>query len=342
MEFDTWGGDSGMGLANQPRMRFAALPTPLQYAGNLTAELGGPQIYLKRDDLTGLAMGGNKTRKLEYLIADAAQAGATHLITVGAAQSNHARQTAAAARLAGMEAHLVLNSAVAEPEVQGNLLLDRIFGATVHIVASHDERAAKVEEVAADLADAGKTPYIIPGGGSNGIGALGYVNAMLELSGQLVEAGVAPSAMYFAAGGGGTHGGIIVGAKLYGLDFRIIGVLVEGVNEPGIQRAFTVTDWTAERIGITNPVTRSDIVCDDRQVGKGYGIPTEQGLEAIRLLARTEGVLLDPVYSSKAFAGMVADILAGMYDASESVVFLHTGGSPALFAMREDVLPEID
>ncbi|HUG15061.1 MAG TPA: pyridoxal-phosphate dependent enzyme, partial [Thermomicrobiales bacterium] len=147
-----------MRLATQPRMRLAALPTPLQYAANLTGELGGPRVYLKRDDLTGLALGGNKTRKLEYLIADAALAGATHVITVGAAQSNHARQTAAAARLAGMEAVLVLNSASSTPEEQGNLLLDRILGATVHVVSSHAQRAARVEEIAADLSDSGAIP----------------------------------------------------------------------------------------------------------------------------------------------------------------------------------------
>jgi D-cysteine desulfhydrase family pyridoxal phosphate-dependent enzyme len=330
-----------MSLADQPRMRLATLPTPLQFAPNLTRELGGPSIYLKRDDLTGLAMGGNKTRKLEYLMADAAQAGATHVITVGAAQSNHARQTTAAARIAGMEAVLVLNASAENPDVQGNLLLDRILGATVHLVRTQEERSPKVEEVAADLADSGATPYIIPGGGSNGIGALGYVSAMLELSAQLVDGEISPSAMYFAAGGGGTHAGIIVGAKLYGLEFRIIGVMVEDDNSEGISRALNVTNWTAERLGINNPVSESDIVCDDRHVGEGYGIPTQAGIEAIQMLARTEGVLLDPVYTSKAFAGMVADIRAGMYQPTESIVFLHTGGAPALFAMADRIAPEM-
>lgn len=327
-----------MGLAEQPRVRFAELPTPLQFAANLTRELGGPRIYLKRDDLTGLAMGGNKTRKLEFLIADAIDAGATHVITVGAAQSNHARQTAAAARLARLEPVLVLNAATDAPDVQGNLLLDRILGATMHIVSSSADRPAKVEEVAADLADSGATPYVIPGGGSNGVGALGYVAAMLELSTQLVAARVSPAAMYFATGGGGTHGGIVVGARLYGCDFPITGVLVEDTSEAGIERAMRVAEWTAERLGISNPVQRADVICDDRRVGQGYGIPTEAGIEAIQLLARTEGVFLDPVYSSKAFAGMIADIRAGKFASSDSVIFLHTGGSPALFAMRDDLI----
>lgn len=329
-----------MGLIDQPRMRFAALPTPLQLAPRLSEALGGPRIYLKRDDLTGLALGGNKTRKLEYLVADAMAHGATHLITVGAVQSNHARQTAAAARLAGMECHLVLNARTSDPEVQGNLLLDKLLGATVHVVAGGpDERQAKVDEVAADLADRGHLPYIIPGGGSNGVGALGYVGAMLELSYQLWEQSIQPKAMYFAAGGGGTHGGIIMGAKLYAVEFAINGVLVEGKAEAGVERAHRVTGWTAERLGIDNPVAASDIVCDGGHVGDGYGIPTREGLHAIALLARTEGVLLDPVYTAKAFAGMVADIHAGVYASDDAVIFLHTGGSPALFAQADVLLP---
>jgi D-cysteine desulfhydrase family pyridoxal phosphate-dependent enzyme len=324
-----------MGLMEQPRIRFAALPTPLQLAQRLSDELGGPRIYLKRDDLTGLALGGNKTRKLEYLVADAAAMGATHLITTGAAQSNHARQTAAAARLAGMECHLVLNSSNPEPDIQGNLLLDHLLGATTHIVATQAERASKVDEVAADLADSGHQPYVIPGGGSNGVGSLGYVAAMLELQGQLLELGVAPKAMYFAAGGGGTHGGIIMGAKLYGIGFDCIGVLVEGKNEGGIERAQRVANETAERLSIDNPVKSSDLICDDGHVGEGYGIPTDEGLAAIQLLARTEGVLLDPVYTAKAFAGMLADVRDGRYSRDDAILFLHTGGVPALFAQRD-------
>lgn len=180
-----WNEDFLMGLFDQPRARIATLPTPLHFAGNLTRELGGPKIYLKRDDLTGLALGGNKTRKLEYLVADAQLSGATHLITVGAAQSNHARQTAAAARIAGMACSLVLYTAAPEPDTPGNLLLDRLLGANIHVVPSQIEMQTKMEEVAADLTDSGAVPYMIPSGGSSGVGALGYVAAMLELSHQL-------------------------------------------------------------------------------------------------------------------------------------------------------------
>jgi D-cysteine desulfhydrase family pyridoxal phosphate-dependent enzyme len=329
-----------MGLSQHPRVRLAALPTPLQFAERLTAALGGPRIYLKRDDLTGLAMGGNKTRKLEYLVADALRSGATHLITVGAAQSNHARQTAAAARLVGMESVLVLNHATPELDVQGNLLLDKLLGATVHIVGSGEEIQGKVDEVAADLTDTGAVPYVIPVGGSNGVGALGYVSGMLELAGQLWEQDINPRAMYFAAGSGGTQAGIVMGARMHGLDMDLVGVRVSGNATEGIDRAFVVAEQTADVLGIRNPLSKDEFIADDRHVGEGYGIPTDEGLAAIKLLAQTEAVLLDPVYTSKAFAGMVADIRDGRYSPGDTIVFLHTGGSPALFAQR-DLLSEV-
>ncbi|RIK41272.1 MAG: D-cysteine desulfhydrase family protein [Chloroflexi bacterium] len=328
-----------MGLLDQPRAKLATLPTPLHLAERLSAELGGPRIYLKRDDLTGLAFGGNKTRKLEYLVGDARTLGATHLITTGGAQSNHARQTAAAARWAGMTPVLVINSSTPQPALQGNLLLDQLFGAEIHLVTSEAERAQKMDELAADLRDSGAVPYIIPGGGSNGVGALGYVAAMLELQGQLYEQHIAPKRVYFAAGGGGTHGGIAVGGALFGVDYDLVGVLVEDTSAEGIERAFTVAAWCAERLGIANPVDKAALIADDSQVGAGYGIPTDACLEAIRLLARTEGVLLDPVYTAKAFAGLIADIRAGMFTADDSVVFIHTGGAPALFAMVDMIAP---
>jgi D-cysteine desulfhydrase family pyridoxal phosphate-dependent enzyme len=322
-----------MGLFDQPRFRLATLPTPLQFAANLTRELGGPRIYLKRDDLTGLAFGGNKTRKLEYLVGDALTQGATHLITCGGPQSNHVRQTAAAARLANLGCTLVMNVA-GEPELQGNLLVDHLLGAEIVCVdvESEAERDAKMDDVAAELRDKGAIPYVIPGGGSNGVGALGYVAAMLELQHQLWERDLQPTHLYVAVGGGGTHGGIALGARLFGADYPITGVLDEGENAGGVERAWRVAAQTAERLNIINPVTRANITCDDRQVGAGYGIATEACLEAIGLLARTEAVLLDPVYTGKAFAGLLADVRAGRFTADDSLVFLHTGGSPILFA----------
>lgn len=328
-----------MGFLEQPRIRLATLPTPLQFAPRLTEVLAGPRIYIKRDDLTGLAFGGNKTRKLEYLVADARSLGATHLITAGGVQSNHARQTAAAARVVGMQPVLTMNAK--EPPIQpsGNFLIDQLFGADIHYVATEAERPAKMDEIAADLRDQGHSPYVIPGGGSNGIGALGYVAAMLELQEQLHAAAIAPRRLYFAAGGGGTHAGIAVGGALFGADYDIVGGMVEDTAAEGIERAFQVTEWTAERLGMPNPVNKAALAADDRFVGPGYGIVTAEGLAAIQLLARTEGILLDPVYTAKAFACMLADIRSGMFTSRDAVIFLHTGGAPALFAMTEAIAP---
>lgn len=332
-------GTTHMGLNEQPRLRFAALPTPLQPAGRLSETLGGPRILIKRDDLTGLAFGGNKTRKLEYLIADAVEAGATHVITAGAAQSNHARQTAAAARLAGMQPVLVLSNPNDAPDVQGNLLLDHLLGADVHIEVTSGPLNDAIDRVAADLRDGGHTPYVIPVGGSNGIGGLGYVAAMLELSHQLWEQNLRPKAMYFASGSGGTQGGIVVGAQMYGIDARLIGVSVGAPREAALARIKPVADEIVARLELTQPIDTSLAVFeyDDGHVGEGYGIATEGCLEAIQLLAQTEGIFLDPVYSGKAFAAMVADIRAGMYATEDTVIFLHTGGAPALFAKRDQL-----
>jgi 1-aminocyclopropane-1-carboxylate deaminase/D-cysteine desulfhydrase-like pyridoxal-dependent ACC family enzyme len=234
-----------------------------------------------------------------------------------------------------------LNSSSADPPPQGNLLLDRILGADIRFISSPDDRQSTMEEIAADLRDAGNVPYIIPGGGSNGVGAVGYVAAMLELNHQLWEQNIHPSAMYFAAGGGGTHGGIALGGALYGSDYLIVGVMIEDTAVDGVERASSIADAAADRLRVPNPLTPLDIVCDDNHVGPGYGIPTPECLDAIRLLARSEGVLLDPVYTAKAFAGMVSDIRAGRYQSDESVVFLHTGGAPALFAMTDILGPVI-
>jgi len=328
-----------MNLFNQPRERIAVLPTPLQHAPRLTAALGGPQIYIKRDDLTGLALGGNKTRKLEYLVADAKAKGATHLITLGGEQSNHVRQTAAAARLAGMQAVLILASPVPEPEVQGNLLLDVLLGAKYHVIESMTERDEAIATISEEISSKGGVPYVIPVGGSNAIGALGYVSAMLELSYQLWEQGVSPTAMYFGSGSGGTQGGIELGARLFGLDFDLRGVMVSPDIDAKRAQMGKILDETAELLGVKNPVDVAEVTLLDNYLGAGYGIPTEGGLEAIELLARTEGILLDTVYTAKAFSALVDEVRKGRYSADDTIVFLHTGGSPALFAKVPDLQP---
>jgi D-cysteine desulfhydrase family pyridoxal phosphate-dependent enzyme len=325
-------------ITSHPRYRLATLPTPLQFARRLTAELGGPRIYIKRDDLTGLAFGGNKTRKLEYLVADALLQDATHLITTGAVQSNHVRQTAAAAAAAGLASELVLVGAP-DADLQGNYLLDRLLGGSTHIITPGTSPIDKMDELAADLHDQGKRPYVIPGGGSNAVGALGYVSAMLELNHQLWCDGVQATNLYHAAGSGGTQAGIVLGTALYGGSYTVTGVAVSGVAADKVERASTIVQQAAGLLGIRNPVAPEAVVVDDSQVGSGYGLATPECLEAIQLLAHTEGILLDPVYTAKAFAGLVADVRSGRLTRNETVIFLHTGGTPALFAKRVELGP---
>jgi D-cysteine desulfhydrase family pyridoxal phosphate-dependent enzyme len=331
-----------MGLTAQPRIRLGTFPTPLQHAPRLTAALGGPHIYIKRDDLTGLALGGNKTRMLEYLFADALQQGATHIITEGGPQSNHVRQTLAAARVTGLAVVIVTNTADPNPPVQGNFLLDQIYGIEYYRVAEERDRPARMAELAEDLKAGGAVPYIIPGGGSNEVGALGYVAAMLELNYQILEMGISPAAFYLPNGGGGNHAGVALGAGLYGSEYQVRGIMIEDNAAIGAERSWKIVQKTAERLGIPCPLTRKDIICVDGFVGPAYAVPTEEGLDALRLLARSEAILLEPVYSAKAFAGMIAEVRSGMYSDDQSIIFLHTGGAPELFAMIEELAPILD
>jgi D-cysteine desulfhydrase family pyridoxal phosphate-dependent enzyme len=321
-----------MGITSLPRVRLGTLPTPLQFAPRLTETLGGPRIYIKRDDLTGLAFGGNKTRMLEYLIGDALHQDATHLITEGGPQSNHVRQTLAAARIFGLDVIIVQNPVDPAPDVQGNFLLDRILGIDYEQVETEPERRERMTEMAERLRSEGHRPYVIPGGGSNEVGAPGYVSAMLELNHQLWNQGVDARALYFPSGGGGTQAGIALGAALYGAPFDPVGVMIEDNAEIGAERAWRIIERTVERLGIANPITPTDLICKDGHVGPGYAIPTPECIDAIQLLARTEGIFLEPIYTAKAFAGMIADIRAGHYTTSDEIIFLHTGGQPVLFA----------
>jgi D-cysteine desulfhydrase family pyridoxal phosphate-dependent enzyme len=328
-------------LSRQPRLSLATLPTPLYDATRLREALGGagrcPRILIKRDDLTTLGLGGNKARKLEYLVADARAHGATTLITTGAVQSNHARMTAAAACVAGMRCILVLTSTAAVPAVAGNLLLDTLYGARIRLVPSLDPMFAVgndepvVAEVQAEERAAGRTPYVIPVGGSSGIGVFGYVSGSAELVDQLLEAGVTPSRLYYASGSRGTQAGLTLGAKLCAAPYRVCGVAVSGGEAEKIERAKRIANEAAARLGLPERVELAELVTDQTHIGEGYGIPTDAALDAIRLLATTEAILLDPCYTSKAMAGMIHDIRSGEMSPSETVVFLHTGGMPALF-----------
>jgi D-cysteine desulfhydrase family pyridoxal phosphate-dependent enzyme len=325
-----------------PRVALATLPTPLQDAERLRMALGGPgkapRIMIKRDDLTGLALGGNKARKLEFLVADAKAQGADVLITTGATQSNHARMTAAAACVAGLECHLVLTSRSVAPPLQGNLLLDRVYGATVHHVGAPDDpRLAlgndeeKVREVQSALLAVGKTPYVIAVGGSSPVGALGYTLATVELAEQLSAGGVTPSRLYYASGSRGTQAGLTLGAKACGVPYRLYGVAVSTGEPEKTYRAFNTANGAAEILDIPTRVELEDLFTDGNFIGEGYGIPTRECLEAIALLARTEGILVDPCYTGKALAGLIAHVRSGVLTPDATVVFLHTGGAPGMF-----------
>jgi D-cysteine desulfhydrase family pyridoxal phosphate-dependent enzyme len=322
-----------MRLATLPRYPLATLPTPLQRARNLEAVLGPrcPRIYLKRDDLTGLAFGGNKARKLEYLVADALANEATTLVTEGAAQSNHARITAAAAAIAGLRSVLVLDARHGS-DVAGNLLLDHLLGAEVRVVPDKAARTELMATIGDELRAAGERPYLIPTGGSVPIGAAGYVTMVAELLGQLVTVAEAPSRLYFATGSLGTQAGLVVGARAFSAPFAVYGVAVEHPVEQLIIDGIALANGTAALLGSDQRFTVADINIDGAFIGVAYGVPTEEGIEAIRLLARTEAIFLDPVYSGKAMAALISHARAGELDPNEAVVFLHTGGGPSLFA----------
>ena len=332
-------------LGSQPRFRLANLPTPLQEAVNLRSALGGPEkcprILIKRDDLTGLAFGGNKVRKLEFLIADALAQKATTIITAGAAQSNHARATAAASCVAGLKSVLVLDTDLDNPPIQGNLLLDRLLGAEVRFVPAGTDMDAAMAEVAEELSHRGDRPYVIPIGGSNGIGTLGYVAATLEIVEQCFELGVAPRRLYYANGSRGTQAGLALGAKILRASYAVQGIAVSGGDEIKRQRAVRIAKEAARLLMTDGELSEDELLNDDGYIGEGYGLMTEGCAEAISLLARTEALFLDPVYSGKAMAGMIDHIRAGTIEPRETVIFLHTGGTPALFAKAGSLLPAL-
>ncbi len=302
-------------------------------ARNLERALGeeSPQIWIKRDDMTGLAFGGNKSRKLEYLTGDALETGATVLISEGAAQSNHARQTAAAAAIAGLKCVLVLDTRRGS-ELTGNLLLDELLGAEVRLVSGPDERKTEMRHVMATLEASGEKPYLIPTGGSVPVGALGYVQCVAELMEQIEDLGLSPKRLYFPTGSQGTQAGLIAGAVVCEAPFAIRGVAVEGTSGDLVAEAVPLTNETLAMLGSDRTLGGADIEIDDSHVGAGYAIPTDDGMAAISLLARTEAIILDPVYTAKAMAGLLADVKNGEFGPDDSIVYLHTGGGPSVFA----------
>lgn len=326
-------------LSRFPRVRLAHLPTPLEFLPRLTEHLGGPQIYVKRDDCTGLGTGGNKTRKLEFLMAEALERDATVVVTQGAVQSNHARQTAAAASKLGLKCELVFEKRVAdasEPYLKsGNVFLDQLFGAGIREVEKGSDMTAALEDVADELRADGETPYVIPGGGSNPVGALGYVGCALELLAQCAEQDLVPDRIVSATGSAGTQAGLLVGVEASSAGVPVLGIGVNAPRDVQEQKVYDLAVETAEFVGASGCVAREDVVANCNYVGDGYGLPTRAMNDAVLLLARLEGLLFDPVYSGKALAGLLDLIGSGEIGSSEKVVFVHTGGQAALFAYHD-------
>ncbi|MGB7304059.1 MAG: D-cysteine desulfhydrase [Burkholderiaceae bacterium] len=325
-----------MHLARFKRVKLGHLPTPLERLDNLTRHLGGPEIWIKRDDCTGLASGGNKTRKLEFLAADAMAQGANVLVTQGATQSNHVRQTAAAACRLGMACHALLERRVTnmgeQYEHTGNVLFDDMLNCHYEFRDNGTDMNADGLALTEQLKSSGLKPYFIPGGGSNPIGALGYANAAAELIYQADDMGLKLDRIVHATGSAGTQAGLLAGLYALNAPIEVTGISVRAKQEVQINNVHRLAAETAELIGVRGELPRDMVHAYDDYVGAGYGQPTDEMVAAINLLASQEGIFLDPVYSGKGLAGMIDLIKRGVIKSDEKIVFIHTGGSLGLFA----------
>lgn len=320
-------------LSQIPRVSLAHLPTPLEDMPRLAAQLAGARILVKHDDQTGLAFGGNKTRKLEFLVAEALSQNADTIVTLGAAQSNHVRQTAAAAAKFGLKAVLLLRGP--KPEgVTGNILLNQLLGGELRWLPPGDYPLTNevAEETMKVLRQAGKKPYLIPYGATNELGIIGYVAAMEEILRQLQDKGLRAERMVLAASSGGTQTGLALGKKLFGYPGEILGISVDLPKEKLIAEMLALAQKTISRWGFEIAVSAEDFLVDDNYLGGGYGVMGPPEVETIRLVAQTEGILLDPVYTGRAMAGLIDLIRRGAFPRGETIIFWHTGGTPALFA----------
>ena len=328
-----------MHLARFPRVRLAHLPTPLEPLPRLGEALG-VDLWIKRDDCTGLAGGGNKTRKLEFLLGDAFEQEADTLITQGAVQSNHVRQTAAAAAAHGLACEVILEertgSKARDYVANGNVLLDRLFGATIRTVPGGTDMNAELEATAAAVKARGGRPYIIPGGGSNPIGALGYVDCAREIVVQADELDLAVDRIVTATGSAGTHAGLVAGLAVMGADIPVLGIGVRAPRAKQEENVLKLARQTAALLGRPDAVDEAMVVADCDYVGEGYGLVDQGVIDALTLAARTDGIVLDPVYSGKAMKGLMALARKGAFK-GETVVFLHTGGAQGLFGYESVV-----
>lgn len=323
---------------NLPKASLGYFPTPLIELTRLSKTLGGPNIYMKRDDNTGLALGGNKTRKLEYIMGDALAKGADTVITAGAIQSNHCRQTAGAAASLGLECHLVLGGE--EPEQpQGNLLLDKVYGCHIHWTGEN-RKGEDIPALVAQLKAEGKKPYVIPYGGSNELGAVAFIEAYKELNAQREALKVDFSHIIFASSSGATHAGLMLGNKILQTHSQIVGINIdkgEMDKVPFDEHIVSLANSTAQYIAADYQFTADDLILNSDYVGDGYGVIGELEKEAIALTAQNEGILLDPVYTGRAMGGLIDMIRTGQIKATDNVLFWHTGGAPALFAYADDL-----
>lgn len=325
-----------------PRVVLGHWPTPLHELPRLSSILAGPRLIVKRDDLTGLALGGNKCRKLEYVLADAQQRGIDTLITTGSSQSNFALQMAAAARKLGMEPYLILVKGV-HVETQGNLLLHDILNSTVNILEVADPNEMftsmpkKMNQLADELRSKGRNPLVIPAGAEIPLGTAGWVNAAEEISQQLKDQQIDVSYVFLANSGGGTQAGLVLGFKQLELPLNVVGISVMYEKSEAANKVITLAHETARLLGLDETITPEEITVYDDYVGQGYGIPTKECIEAIRLVAQTEGIFLDPIYTGKAMSGLINLINKGFFTKKDTVLFIHTGGVAADFAYNEEL-----
>ncbi|HYE43984.1 MAG TPA: D-cysteine desulfhydrase [Caulobacteraceae bacterium] len=327
-----------MRLARLPRRRYSPAPTPIELLPNLTRVLGGPEIWVKRDDLTGLSGGGNKTRKLEFLVAEALAQGADTLVTVGAPQSNHCRLTLSAAVKEGLKCRLVIEERVPgsyAPDASGNNFLFDLMGVEhIEVVPGGADLNAAMQTQAEAVSALGRRAYVIPGGGSNALGSMGYVVCAREILAQSFDMGVPFDRILCASGSAGTHAGLLVGLSAANAGTPLIGINVRRPRPEQEANVHRLAVQAADLLGVEAPAPAS-VVCLDEWVGGGYSIPTGAMVEAVRLAARTEGLLLDPVYTGKAMAGLIALVRRGEFAAGERILFVHTGGSPGLYAYQD-------
>ena len=319
------------------RIRIAHLPTPIEPMKRLSKHLEGPELFIKRDDMTGLATGGNKTRKLEFLVAEALAQGCDHLVTTGASQSNHCRQTAAAAAKFGLGCTLVL-SGEAPSLLTGNILIDKLLGAHIHWAGSQP-RSEAMAQVTAELQSTGRKPYPIPLGGSNVLGAASYVLAMKELMEQLKSEQINPDFIVFASSSGGTHAGIVLGAEIYGFNGQILGISVDHPADVVKTQVAALATATAAHLGLGQLSVANRVNVNDDYLGGGYAVVGKTEREAVKLVAQMEGILLDPVYTGRAMGGLIDLIRWGAITRGQTVLFWHTGGTAALPAFTDKLLP---